>query len=206
MATQMADESGTSSSLLFVVVRHILQSIVYTPVYMIAVGFIVMPFTLIVISSPETKPGAYVLLSLGGLALYMGQIESLGEVNRDETDYHWFEKIVITVTSVVYYNVIFFLTLVFALATYQTGYPGIAVLIGFLLPAIDLHAGREYGVGVVVLFVILSSKIGKKGAQYFDRLTKHIKSIGKILVSVNDIFPPVFAHLELTVMARRRFE
>lgn len=193
----------------YTVVRHIFRTMVYTPVYAISFGVICAAFTAYALANPGTEIGTFILLVILGWSIYAGQLEALDSLDDKEGRSRALpEKIIVGAFTLLYYNAMVLLSVVFALVVNTAGYPALAVASVILLPTADIWLGRQFNAGIAYSTLTLAEWIGGSLMDAYERVPAEevAYAIVSLVSSVKDVLPPVTDHLVLTSISGRRLK
>lgn len=199
MATEQSAEPGRDG-LIFEIIRHLVRTAVYTPLFYIGLAAVTFPFATIILTTPNSPFAKYIALVYASWAIVFGQFTARdSELQNYDEDWSKITCFVIDVVTILYYWIVVFMTTVFAFIAMRFGMSEVAVAIALLLPAGDIYLAAGYGHGLGAVMLDAAEWVGKRLTDAWERIPAReiVVTTASIIASLSDALPPVLARLSL---------
>lgn len=171
IAETVRKPASEQESLTWSVVVYFLRTAAFTMMFMIGISFIAIVFTAIIITGSDPLLGGFIFSSFLGWSVLFGQKAALGGIPESEDDdLSAITSTLQTIASGLYYNLMTFIAVVIAGATYMNGYPAVAVGTAFLIPVADYMGSAKYGIGVAYFLTTAAIIAGRVVTDVYEQI------------------------------------
>jgi hypothetical protein len=201
-------ERDRSPGLAYLTARHLYRTLAYTPLYVVGMGGLTAGLSLLVLVNPSSRFSSYLLLTLAGWSLYLGQLHATDQLGDDsDPDRSRFTELLVSAVSVVYYHAVMFFAAVGGIAAEAAGFPNVAVTVAFLGPVADLEGSRQYGIGLLALVYTVTVAVGERSTEAYEGSVAEAvdESVVAFLALGKDAVPPALGRLSLRTFAAERY-